>query len=132
MIRRPPRSTRTDTLLPYTTLFRSARQGVERFQAEVIEEAVGGAPGDRAARRLAAPLGTDPADLQQRIERALGEGDAPDLLDLRAGHRLVVGDHRQSPQGDARQLATHPVLQRQTRTGVPGARAGPAPAAPPH
>src|SRR3546814_18218721 len=28
MIRRPPRSTRTDTLFPYTTLFRS--QGVER------------------------------------------------------------------------------------------------------
>src|SRR3546814_19601497 len=26
MIRRPPRSTRTDTLFPYTTLFRSARQ----------------------------------------------------------------------------------------------------------
>src|SRR3546814_11367701 len=25
MIRRPPRSTRTDTLLPYTTLFRSVR-----------------------------------------------------------------------------------------------------------
>src|SRR3546814_19022632 len=27
MIRRPPRSTRTDTLLPYTTLFRSERAG---------------------------------------------------------------------------------------------------------
>src|SRR3546814_4941433 len=27
MIRRPPRSTRTDTLFPYTTLFRSARVG---------------------------------------------------------------------------------------------------------
>src|SRR3546814_19331161 len=26
MIRRPPRSTRTDTLVPYTTLFRSVRQ----------------------------------------------------------------------------------------------------------
>src|SRR3546814_7397098 len=26
MIRRPPRSTRTDTLFPYTTLFRSYRQ----------------------------------------------------------------------------------------------------------
>src|SRR3546814_1793087 len=26
MIRRPPRSTRTDTLFPYTTLFRSHRQ----------------------------------------------------------------------------------------------------------
>src|SRR3546814_11728187 len=28
MIRRPPRSTRTDTLVPYTTLFRSLRTGV--------------------------------------------------------------------------------------------------------
>src|SRR3546814_4676691 len=28
MIRRPPRSTRTDTLFPYTTLFRSGRQVV--------------------------------------------------------------------------------------------------------
>src|SRR3546814_3645731 len=27
MIRRPPRSTRTDTLFPYTTLFRSLRPG---------------------------------------------------------------------------------------------------------
>src|SRR3546814_10573249 len=27
MIRRPPRSTRTDTLFPYTTLFRSKRKG---------------------------------------------------------------------------------------------------------
>src|SRR3546814_13616270 len=31
MIRRPPRSTRTDTLFPYTTLFRSLRaQGADR------------------------------------------------------------------------------------------------------
>src|SRR3546814_3215145 len=30
MIRRPPRSTRTDTLFPYTTLFRSALQGRSR------------------------------------------------------------------------------------------------------
>src|SRR3546814_8747901 len=29
MIRRPPRSTRTDTLFPYTTLFRSAGYEVE-------------------------------------------------------------------------------------------------------
>src|SRR3546814_2679387 len=29
MIRRPPRSTRTDTLFPYTTLFRSSASGVE-------------------------------------------------------------------------------------------------------
>src|SRR3546814_6871313 len=30
MIRRPPRSTRTDTLLPYTTLFRSIHQPAHR------------------------------------------------------------------------------------------------------
>src|SRR3546814_7199411 len=30
MIRRPPRSTRTDTLLPYTTLFRSVRFAVQK------------------------------------------------------------------------------------------------------
>src|SRR3546814_4702497 len=29
MIRRPPRSTRTDTLFPYTTLFRSGRESAE-------------------------------------------------------------------------------------------------------
>src|SRR3546814_12286975 len=41
MIRRPPRSTRTDTLLPYTTLFRSPVTGE------------GGAPGERARGGLA-------------------------------------------------------------------------------
>src|SRR3546814_16101814 len=30
MIRRPPRSTRTDTLFPYTTLFRSVARGVRQ------------------------------------------------------------------------------------------------------
>src|SRR3546814_7390836 len=37
MIRRPPRSTRTDTLFPYTTLVRSAtRQGFQQHEAERI------------------------------------------------------------------------------------------------
>src|SRR3546814_1601899 len=31
MIRRPPRSTRTDTLFPYTTLFRSQRGRLQRL-----------------------------------------------------------------------------------------------------
>src|SRR3546814_9327964 len=34
MIRRPPRSTRTDTLFPYTTLFRSARGARKPAQRE--------------------------------------------------------------------------------------------------
>src|SRR3546814_16116142 len=33
MIRRPPRSTRTDTLFPYTTLFRSTRAAIGPFHA---------------------------------------------------------------------------------------------------
>src|SRR3546814_13607706 len=41
MIRRPPRSTRTDTLFPYTTLFRSVEVGVSAidntFRPEEIE-----------------------------------------------------------------------------------------------
>src|SRR3546814_12988415 len=32
MIRRPPRSTRTDTLFPYTTLFRARQPGGDRGQ----------------------------------------------------------------------------------------------------
>src|SRR3546814_17914859 len=36
MLRRPPRSTRTDTLFPYTTLFRSDRELVRRQHFEQI------------------------------------------------------------------------------------------------
>src|SRR3546814_2749938 len=39
MIRRPPRSTRTDTLFPYTTLFRSA--GGRADEAEDFQDAQG-------------------------------------------------------------------------------------------
>src|SRR3546814_8861600 len=36
MIRRPPRSTRTDTLFPYTTLFRSASHSDHHPQGETM------------------------------------------------------------------------------------------------
>src|SRR3546814_16863615 len=36
MIRRPPRSTRTDTLFPYTTLFRSYKPSLSRSDRAVI------------------------------------------------------------------------------------------------
>src|SRR3546814_16600651 len=39
MIRRPPRSTRTDTLFPYTTLFRSpdvVREMSEQFEPDIV------------------------------------------------------------------------------------------------
>src|SRR3546814_16673030 len=38
MIRRPPRSTRSDTLFPYTTLFRSKVIGVRVFSREEGDE----------------------------------------------------------------------------------------------
>src|SRR3546814_10925636 len=36
MIRRPPRSTRTDTLFPYTTLFRSPAPAVKDMRADDV------------------------------------------------------------------------------------------------
>src|SRR3546814_12672274 len=37
MIRRPPRSTRTDTLFPYTTLFRSSQGSIELITSSLAE-----------------------------------------------------------------------------------------------
>src|SRR3546814_10612103 len=49
MIRRPPRSTRTDPLFPCTTLFRSPRRRGDRGRAAAADPA-GGGRGDRQAR----------------------------------------------------------------------------------
>src|SRR3546814_12995535 len=37
MIRRPPRSTRTDTLFPYTTLFRSRRSYLQYSSSNLLD-----------------------------------------------------------------------------------------------
>src|SRR3546814_10366824 len=50
MIRRPPRSTRTDTLLPYTTLFRSPHT-CSRSSPATLPMPRGASPRNRAARR---------------------------------------------------------------------------------
>src|SRR3546814_7236128 len=65
MIRRPPRSTRTDTLFPYTTLFRSLGPGLELLLADHLDhdrhEGVAGAAelGALAVEGLAGELGRD-------------------------------------------------------------------------
>src|SRR3546814_6769127 len=57
MIRRPPRTTRTDTIFPYTTLFRSLRQpgggALRRLPRRRArrQAAVGALPTDRRADR---------------------------------------------------------------------------------
>src|SRR3546814_5960308 len=61
MIRRPPRSTRTDTLFPYTTLFRSRRLVGRRVHRRVDVGAVriGLAPVTHRAVGIAARGGTE-------------------------------------------------------------------------
>src|SRR3546814_19859782 len=50
MIRRPPRSTRTDTLFPYTTLFRSP--ALDRRRGALADRASGGGVGGQARRAV--------------------------------------------------------------------------------
>src|SRR3546814_10910869 len=57
MIRRPPRSTRTDTLFPYTTLFRSVVAALVSGHSEsdlgaLVNAVLGGQPGE-AERQIA-------------------------------------------------------------------------------
>src|SRR3546814_6671432 len=62
MIRRPPRSTRTDTLFPYTTLFRSYLHREGRL--------------DQRAHRTDAPVGDQGAAVAARLDhRGDGVGD---------------------------------------------------------
>src|SRR3546814_13355685 len=79
MIRRPPRSTRTDTLFPYTTLFRSPRQPAW------------------AGDQVVAPLAR-----LQRAPRRLGEGVA--VVDRRLGLHAELGvvAEGMKQQGNAR------------------------------
>src|SRR3546814_13955079 len=98
MIRRPPRSTRTDTLFPYTTLFRS-RQAV-RFQrpfahhqhtACAVADLAGIAGGDRSALLLRLER---TQRLHRRVEADAFVGALEPLLailsDYATGHDLPV------------------------------------------
>src|SRR3546814_14094162 len=76
MIRRPPRSTRTDTLFPYTTLFRSVP-----VEGDVLRRDAGGAT--RAADGRAAG---GAGDRGQRVRRGL-------FAALRARRFLRPGVH---------------------------------------
>src|SRR3546814_17644951 len=89
MIRRPPRSTRTDTLFPYTTLFRSFGDPTQG------EESAGGPRfGEHRQHRVAITL--DPA-FERRpvgtVDRALKSADLKPVLDI--DRQAVL--HRPSP-----------------------------------
>src|SRR3546814_12353738 len=87
MIRRPPRSTRTDTLFPYTTLFRS--QPVDLGQAEVEYHGVIGF--GRAQEMPFLAIGGEVDRIARAFER---------VLELLAQAGLILDDqnaHVQSP-----------------------------------
>src|SRR3546814_20455780 len=79
MIRRPPRSTRTDTLFPYTTLFRS-QQGGRIGLGGFGSSARPAAPGSRRPARHAAARGALPRPPSLRRARALDRGAPGDRV----------------------------------------------------
>src|SRR3546814_19991076 len=85
MIRRPPRSTRTDTLFPYTTLFRSDGDGRALSGRALYEH-------------VAAGLGREAIDLTETEARALAdafrreEGLEHPRLHLRIDALTGIGD----------------------------------------
>src|SRR3546814_2302038 len=69
MIRRPPRSTRTDPLFPYTTLFRSVVSDVDD-RPRVLEQQPRGAPQPCAQQILMRRHAEHAHEQSQEMERA--------------------------------------------------------------
>src|SRR3546814_10228051 len=80
MIRRPPRSTLTDTLVPYTTLFRSGVQGAD------------------ARGRLRADRDPAPAHVGQELGRHPPRRRCPRPLLHQAAHRQLRHHQRRSEE----------------------------------
>src|SRR3546814_14265657 len=70
MIRRPPRSTRTDTLFPYTTLFRSA-DFLEHLETALELRLV--VLAERPVEREGHMLGVEVELMLHRLRRRLGD-----------------------------------------------------------
>src|SRR3546814_4714090 len=93
MVRRPPRSTRTYTLFPYTTLFRSAPFADLEMHLRLVDRAGLARPGDDIA-----PLHDLPATDEQRIGVRIGRHPVAAVLDedqiAEARQRVArIGDH---------------------------------------
>src|SRR3546814_19214419 len=83
MIRRPPRSTRTDTLFPYTTLFRSV--DAAHVRGHIVAELVAG--DDRHLHRIEAAV-YGAAGRQRRKGEGRGGEAQCHLLNLHGGPQL--------------------------------------------
>src|SRR3546814_4452504 len=70
MIRRPPRSTRTDTLFPYTTLFRSLDAHTAKAVAEVVRRRIDEGTLEPSDAVKAALPTSNPAEEVARLKKA--------------------------------------------------------------
>src|SRR3546814_12491266 len=103
MIRRPPRSTRTDTLFPYTTLFRSDRDALlhaaRELPGKLLLEAAAVHQLQVARRPVAALRGSEAHDLQRQHDVAL---DRAPRIARRRLQPVVVGPLQpRRPRGHA-------------------------------
>src|SRR3546814_11500013 len=111
MIRRPPISTRTDTLCPYTTLFRSCRGATTRSQPRPRRR---GAPARHhpprpVARRHRIPLERRPPN-RDRMSRPDQQTATTPSGPTRAATTGVHGDPWSPATGDARPAPAAPRL----------------------
>src|SRR3546814_8121855 len=93
MIRRPPRSTRTDTLFPDTTLFRSPRSDLVRSLGDRLHHHAVDAGGDQLLARGPRLLLIEAGELRA-VEHA--DGGRIDALDRHLGARQSLRRHLQS------------------------------------
>src|SRR3546814_14802197 len=101
MIRRPPRSTRTDTLFPYTTLFRSYRRTTVGFDRlfDLLESQVRGNTGDNYPPFNIERSGAD----NYRITLAVA-GFRPQDIDITAQQNLLIIQGRKREEAGAGEL----------------------------
>src|SRR3546814_16219077 len=115
MIRRPPRSTRTDTLFPYTTLFRSI-VGLELPQDGGALAVPADGEGERAEaggcivhlHPLAVPGGGDHRRQRQPVGRLVDEHGAPTAEQLGGGPAVVHGAHAPASHAEVEGLGPSP------------------------
>src|SRR3546814_2888362 len=95
MIRRPPRSTRTDTLFPYTTLFRSAGPGEVGAVHHLRQQPALGQRVLRGSQRPPQPVAARDlrrGDRPATFPWALRAGLAAAVADLHRRHRALLLD----------------------------------------
>src|SRR3546814_5367253 len=130
MIRRPPRSTRTDTLFPYTTLFRSLKILVEAATASLYPASYTPVPyigrranAERHAHRPPAWRNPRPATARRwPLARARPPGRSPPRRERARSARRAAGQRGQPPASREGAASASPPAARPCRCTPIGRR----------